>query len=179
MRLLRWLAGLWAGRGRDRRGSNPPPPVRIEKGPVENYGDRAFRVITNGTAERDHYVIRLSGRAGLRQVEMRPNEPLEEFGLRLLYELIDADVIFEVMGGLLIPDEIEDSEWSPAVAAATALHLRRCQGEAKERINSHIAKFLEDFFGREMGSIVTSRIASGRPHPERAHRRTASANGAA
>lgn len=168
MRILDWI-DRWFGLGAHRGGEKSPPRPRRDSTPASTrpaqtfwFGGKPFVVITEGTAERDHYVTRLAGRAGLREVEIGKGELPEDFAQRLLYELVDSGVIFDVLGGLLIPRHIDPWAWTPQLASDTADYFRHLHSpEDKAALNVHILSFLEDFFARGMGSLVSSPTASG------------------
>lgn len=164
MNLFRWFTALFGRKGPGAGGTAPPPAARGELREAPRtyvFGGKEFRQILEGTSERDHYVVRLSGKAGLREIVMHQGETPDGFAMRLLYDLIDADVVHEVLAGLIVPSEIKDFEWSYAVAAETATHLRRCyKSDGKDQINSLILLYLQDFLTRGMGFVVSSRTAS-------------------
>lgn len=122
---------------------------------------KPFVTITEGTAERDDYVSRLEGRAGLRLAKQLPGESPEDFAQRLLFQLIDADVRFEILGGLLVPKGTADEAWTPEMAAETAGFLRGAsQVEDKAAINTQTLALLADFIARGIDWSGTTPIAS-------------------
>jgi len=163
--LFEWLGNLFQPKKRDSGASAPgPAPARgRDADRALRIGGKRFRVVQDGTAERDHFVIQYAGKVGLREVAMLEAEDPEAFAHRLLYQLVDAGVVFELLGGILIPDELEDSEWTLELARSTAAHLRRCHlPEDKATINAAIGCLIQDFFVRGVSSLVSSRTVSGR-----------------
>ena len=122
---------------------------------------KPFVTITEGTAERDDYVSRLEGQAELRDAKQLPGEKPEDFAQRLLFQLIDADVRFELLGGLLIPKGMADEACTPELAAETAGFLRGASlVEDKAAINTQTLALLADFIARGIDWSGTTPIAS-------------------
>lgn len=64
-------------------------------------------------------MARLRG-VGFDKVQRFENETPEQFGARLGAELFGSDDVLLVLGGFLVPAEIKDTQWTPAIAKETA-----------------------------------------------------------
>ncbi len=137
----------------------PAAPLRSDQ--VFWLGGKPYVALIEGTSERDDYVMRLAGKAGLREVSMRRGETPEAFAQRLLYDLVDAEVRHDILGGLLIPRGEKPENWSPSLAENTAKHFRMLTSEEdKSTLNGLTAGFLGDFFERGLSSLLNSPTAS-------------------
>lgn len=127
-------------------------------------GGRTFLSITESTIEHDLYFHGLAGQAGLR-FEKQEEESVEEFASRILAETIQSGQALELLGCLIVPEEIGVDGWTPEEARRTAAFIGQVRvGEDKARVRALILSLLIGFFGCGLASIVTSpRSSGGRP----------------
>lgn len=127
-------------------------------------GGRTFLSVTESTVEHDLYFHGLAGRAGLR-FEKHEDESAEDFAARILEETIQSGQALELLGCLLVPEELGVEGWSPEEAHKTAAFIGQLRGEEdKAQVRALILSLLIGFFGCGLASIWTS-PGSFRPHP--------------
>lgn len=143
-------------------------------------GGRTFVSVTESTVEHDLHFHGLAGRAGLR-FEKGEHESAADFAARILEEVVQSGKALELLGCLLVPEEIGVAGWSPEEARKTAAFIGQLRGEEdKARVRALILSLLMDFFRCGLASIWTSRRSSrSRPANEESERPTATAAGAA
>jgi hypothetical protein len=127
-------------------------------------GGRTFVSVTESTVEHDLYFHGLAGRAGLRFEKLERESP-EDFAARILEETVQSGKTLELLGCLLVPDEIGTECWTPEEARKTAVFIGQLRGEEdKARVRALILSLLIGFFGCGLASIWTSpRSSSNRP----------------
>ena len=127
-------------------------------------GGRTFLSVTESTVEHDLYFHALAGRAGLR-FEKGDEESHEDFAARILDEFVQSGQTLELLGCLLVPEEVGVEGWTPDEARRTAAFIGQLRGEAdKARVRSLVLSLLIGFFGCGLASISTSpRYSSDRP----------------
>jgi len=172
MKIAAWIRSWFRQVARSGGEQSPPRPRPHAPHATERVfwlGGKPFVAVIDGTSLRDDYVMRLAGRAGLREVALRNGETAEAFANRLLNDLVDAEVRHAILGGLLIPRGEKPESWTPEMAEETAKHLQHLTDPAeKVTLNGLTASFLGDFYARELGSLVNSPIASGTAQGESA-----------
>jgi hypothetical protein len=127
-------------------------------------GGRTFLSVTESTVEHDLYFHGIAGRAGLR-FEKHEEESVEAFSARILAETIQSGKALELLGCLLVPEEIGVEGWTPEEARRTAAFIGQLRGEEdKARVRALILSLIIGFFGCGLASVWTSpRSSSGRP----------------
>lgn len=127
-------------------------------------GGRTFLSVTESTVEHDLYFHGIAGRAGLR-FEKRDDEGADEFAARILEETVQSGKALDLLGCLLVPEEVGAEGWTPEEARKTAAFIGQLRGEEdKARVRALILSLLIGFFGCGLASIRTSpRSSSGRP----------------
>ena len=119
-------------------------------------GGRTFLSVTESTIEHDLYFHALAGRAGLR-FEKGDEESPEDFAARILDELVQSGQTLELLGCLLVPEEVGVEGWTPDEARRTAAFIGQLRGEAdKARVRSLVLSLLIGFFGCGLASVWTS-----------------------
>lgn len=153
-------------------------PIGAEKHVL---GGRTFLSVTESTVEHDLTFHGVAGRAGLR-FEKRDEEAVEEFAARILEETIQSGQALELLGCLLVPEEVGVEGWTPEEARKTAAFIGQLRGEEdKARVRALILSLLIGFFGCGLASIRTSprslsdRPESGRPDPHQSESPTETA----
>ncbi len=129
-------------------------------------GGRAFVSVTESTIEHDLYFHTIAGRAGLR-FEKYEDETPENFATRVLAETIQSGQALELLGCLIVPEEIGIEGWTAEEARRTAAFVGQLRAEEdKARVRAMILSLLIGFFGCGLASIMTSpRSSGGRPKP--------------
>ena len=123
-------------------------------------GGRTFLSVTESTVEHDLYFHGLAGRAGLR-FEKGEDESPEDFAARILEETIQSGKALELLGCLLVPEEVGVEGWTPEEARRTAAFIGQLRGEAdKAGVRALILSLLISFFGCGLASIWTSQKSS-------------------
>ncbi len=141
-------------------------------------GGRAFVSVTESTVEHDLYFHGLAGRAGLR-FEKYEHESPEDFAARILEETVQSGKTLELLGCLLVPEEVSAEGWTPEDARKTAAFIGQLRGEEdKARVRALILSLLIGFFGCGLASIWTSpKSSENRPELAREPVLTATAGG--
>ena len=127
-------------------------------------GGRMFLSVTESTVEHDLYFHTITGRAGLR-FEKHEDETAEDFARRVLEETIQSGEALELLGCLIVPEEVGVEGWTPEEARRTAAFIGQLrEKEDKTRVRALILSLLISFFGCGLASIWTSpKSSSGRP----------------
>lgn len=125
-------------------------------------GGREYRVIKTSTVEHDVWMMARVVDAGIRQVTMEPGESPEAFATRLTGELARSGQVLALLGGVMIPSELQDLQWTPEVAKATAAALGQLTDpDDKQAVLSQIASLVAGFFEAGLISFMTSQNYSG------------------
>jgi hypothetical protein len=143
-------------------------------------GGRTFVSVTESTVEHDLYFHGLAGRAGLR-FEKSEHESAADFAARILEEVVQSGKTLELLGCLMVPEEVGAERWSPEEARTTATFIGQLRGEEdKARVRALILSLLMDFFRCGLASIWTSpRSSQSQPERNRSAIPTAMAAGPA
>lgn len=125
-------------------------------------GGRTFLSVTDSTVEHDLHFHGIAGRAGLRFWK-HEDESVEGFAARILEEMIQSGKALDLLGCLLVPEEIGVEGWTPEEARKTSAFIGQLRGEEdKARVRALILSLLIGFFGCGLASISTSpRSSSG------------------
>ncbi len=132
---------------------------------VHTLGGRRFHVLTETTAEHDHWYMRQVRGAGLYDVFLTEGETPEAFARRLLGIAIDSGKEFLLISGMLVPESASGAPWSPAIATETAEFLKSLSApEDKRQLNMLLGALIADFFAAGLISSAASSISSsGQP----------------
>lgn len=124
-------------------------------------GGRVFREAKRSTIEHDIWTMDQIRASGLDSVRRDPDEMFEEFGLRLLDVALRSGRALDLIGGLLLPDEVDDLDWSPELAKETAKFLGRLSSEEdKQQVHVLLGKLVAGFFAAGVLSVGTSPVSS-------------------
>jgi len=125
-------------------------------------GGRKLRAIKTSTVAHDVWMMARVADAGIRQVTMLPGETPEAFATRLTGELASSGQVLNLLGGILIFEDREDLDWTPAMAAETAAFLGSLTEPAdKQMVLSQVASLVAGFFEAGLTSFTTSPSYSG------------------
>jgi hypothetical protein len=143
-------------------------------------GGRTFVSVTESTVEHDLYFHGLAGRAGLR-FEKDEHESAADFAARILEEVVQSGKTLELLGCLMVPEEVGVDGWSPDEARKTAAFIGQLRGEEdKALVRALILSLLMDFFRCGLASIwISQRSSTNRPESEGSDGPTATAAGPA
>jgi len=137
-------------------------------------GGRAFLAIEESTVEQDFRFLSLVGRARIDEVIMQPQETPEAFARRLLEATIESGVILDLLGCLLIPEELAPRDrdpgevWTPELGRETARFLGQLRDpKDKAEVRSLVLSLLVSFFESGIVSLWTSTtsFAEAIPNP--------------
>lgn len=115
------------------------------------------------TIDQDAYVMKRYRASGLHAIVQGFNperDDLNALSERLLWEALDTGAIYEILGGILVP---EGTTWSRAIAAETAALLRSLTAqEDKQLVYDRMLDILYDFLVVAAVSKLTSLKSSSR-----------------
>lgn len=126
-------------------------------------GGRTFLPLRESTVEQDFRFLALVGRARIDEVVMQPGERPEAFARRLLEATIESGVILDLLGCLLIPEELAPRDrdpgevWTPEVGQETARFLGQLRDpKDKAEVRGLVLSLLVSFFESGIVSLWTS-----------------------
>ena len=123
-------------------------------------GGRRWREVVSNTIEHDFWVLQQTQEAGIGLYTKKGEDP-GEFAARLLREVIASGKAFLLVGAFLIPAELTDQDWSPALAQQTGEFMRKLEGaDDKQIIQGAIISLLLGFFEAGLRSSNNSPIVS-------------------
>jgi hypothetical protein len=117
---------------------------------------REFKAVTDSTLEHDMWTVQQLDRAGIHKIVMEAGETPDEFVARTISQLMISGVIFDLMGGLLMPAELKGTDWTPELAVETGRLFARATGPDKAIIKGEIAGAMEAFLGSALLSSLRS-----------------------
>jgi hypothetical protein len=122
---------------------------------------RKLKPVTNSTMRHDIWVQGQIERAGLTHMAIHPDESPEEFAMRVFRQAaMNADV-FLLLGGLLMPFEIEPAKWTEEMARDTANFLGNVTDATdKAIVQMQINSALTSFFVTGLSSLMISQRSS-------------------
>ena len=124
-------------------------------------GGKQFRQIETSTMEHHIELMRQLRASGLGDCTPGNDETAEQYGLRLLYALIDHGATFGLLGALLIPANLDDAAWTPEVSQQTADFMRRLTSpEDHKLLEKQLIVLVESFFATGLQRSKPSATAS-------------------
>jgi len=130
-------------------------------------GGRTFLPLRESTVEQDLRFLALVGRARIDEVVMQPRERPETLARRLLEVTIESGVILDLLGCLLVPEDIAPQDrdpgelWTPLVGQETARFLGQLRdSKDKAEVRSLVLSLLVSFFESGIVSLWTSTTSS-------------------
>lgn len=136
---------------------------------TENHilGGRAFLPLRESTVEQDFRFLALIKRARVDEVVMQPGESPEAFARRLLEVTIESGVILDLLGCLLVPEDLAPGDrdpgevWTSELGRETAQVLGRLHDpKDKAEVRGLVLSLLVSFFESGIVSLSTSRTSS-------------------
>lgn len=167
--MIEWLKRLSRCRGllrprhfALRRAAARSADDRLELGGCE------YRKMGPSTLDHDWRFVALLRELKLLEPCLSEGEPAADYGRRLLVELISSGRAGAVLGHLIMPAELSDEQWTPAVADATSAAIAGLTDEAdKATVHSLTLGVLLDFFetglNASLGSMISSTETSAGP----------------
>jgi len=124
-------------------------------------GGRQYRTVSTSTIEHDIATTIVIRASGLGELTLGPDELPEAFAFRLLNTLMESGRTFEILGCLLVPADISDIDWTPALGKETAAKLRLITDpEEKATIRAQILAAITGFFASGLLSSEIFRNSS-------------------
>ncbi len=123
------------------------------------FGGRNFRAIDfdRRTVALDHYLMRLTRASGVDKVMPMDGEGNESYLFRLQTLMIDSGLVCDIIGGYLIPQELQDAQWTPAVAKETSKCIAACNTqEEREQVLALAMEVVFGFFKAGLESLLRS-----------------------
>ena len=140
-------------------------------------GGRRFAHVTDWTVEQDWWLMQRIRKAGLDQIAVDDTNSeaiAESISQAAADKLADSGLALEILGGLLLPEGMDPSQWTPQLAAETTAHLGRQTGaEARQAVRAVASWAIVSFFANGLTSFTTSRpsstAGSGQPVADKPH----------
>src|SRR5690348_15785244 len=124
-------------------------------------GGRAFRAIAESTLGHDIWLMQRVRAAQLYDFPMRAGETATDFAQRLLDHALASPAFFELVAGIILPADVADMDWKPAVAEDTAQFLAGLQGhEGKLQARNLVLTVLVPFLQSGLASLTVSAPSS-------------------
>jgi|SRR6185312_10974567 len=118
---------------------------------------KRFVPMQNGTFAHDIWLTRKIREAGLSDITLGADETQEKFIERIAISAYESGIALLLMGGLLIPADMEPRQWSPELAEQTAAFFGEVTDpESKQVLRTQIASALFYFFASALASSRTS-----------------------
>ncbi len=106
-----------------------------------------YRLIERTTIANDFYIMKQLRSAGIADCIPQEGESANDYGMRLLYSVVENGAPLTLLGGLLLPEGIPDEKWSAEQAETTAALLGRAtEPNDKAEIQRILIAVLTDFF---------------------------------
>ncbi len=141
-------------------------------------GDRLYQtvILDHRTVRMDHYLQRVLDESGVAGLDPLLDEDAVTFQMRQLDTLIKSGKACEVLGAYLLPLEVTERTWTPAIACATVARLEVCDSEEdRDQVLVLALECLNGFFLQRLNSAKSFLRSSssgdelGRPLSGTAH----------
>jgi hypothetical protein len=93
-------------------------------------GGRKFRTIVESTVEHDIEVRALMHEAGFDLLTKREGEAADDFVVRMLGQMAGSRKDADFAGVLLVPSDLDDTEWTPEVGEQTTTFIKKLTAQA-------------------------------------------------
>ena len=131
-------------------------------------GGRRYRRLLTSTARHDDWMIARMYRAGISELVIGEEERPTEFVTRIIGSLMMVDVTFELLGGLVVPVDMEDLDWTPALALQTGERFAALTDPQDKQVRiAMLADLIVDFYA---GGAVSFYVSTGSSTPAAAER---------
>lgn len=135
-------------------------------------GGRTFLTMRESTVEQDFHFLALVKRSRIDEIVMERGETPEIFARRLLETTVESDAILDLLGCLLVPEEVAPRDrdpgeaWTREMGDETARFLGGLRDPTdKATIRSLVLSLLVSFFESGIVSLRTSTTSSGEAIP--------------
>lgn len=113
------------------------------------------------TLAHDVWVMNRLRRCELDKIQLMHGETANEYAKRFLMQAMSDPGIFELLGGLLIAENLDVSQWTPELAAETGLFMSSVTSAAdKQTVKRQVTEAVTSFFLAGVSSLKTSRKSS-------------------
>ena len=136
-------------------------------------GGRTFLPLRESTVEQDFRFLSLIKRARIDEVVMEPGESPEAFARRLLEVTIESGVILDLLGCLLVPEDLAPRDrdsgeaWTRQMGEETARFLGQLRDPRdKAEVRSLVLSLLVSFFEGGIVSLWTSTTSFAEAIPD-------------
>jgi hypothetical protein len=122
-------------------------------------GGRKFKPIKNSTFAHDIWIMERIKATGLDTLRIEPEESSDDFIDRIGTKAMSGgmQLVLELIAGVLMPDEIDSSAWTPEIAKATTKFFGDLTEESeKAKVRAQIGGWLYFFFLSAIESSMTS-----------------------
>lgn len=131
-------------------------------------GGREFRLVQRSTVKHDVYMLRHLRAAGVTGARPGEGETQEQFCVRVHEQILDSGQMLPILAGMLVPVQLEDLQWTPAIASETEEFLDALFEPAdKAAMHKALAQF-SGFFAAGLLSREPSAGASQPPQQQEA-----------
>lgn len=139
-------------------------------------GGRLFTVVNmpRRTVELEHHQRKLVHELGLDKILPQQDTSPEQWILQVHQQLIHTGRTCDLLALYLLPLGKTERDWSPAMAAEVAQHVRKCDTEEDRLLVDELAmEFVLGFFRNALRlletSLQSSQTAQRLPHATAAH----------
>lgn len=119
-------------------------------------GGRRWRVITSYTLELVLWMDSKRRLCEIDKLHRGKEEPGEQYAVRVCERVFDSGYAFDILGGVLIPENIADTDWTPQIAVKTAWFLRRVTDEVDQQ---KALRALQQFIGFLVFGLLSSELS--------------------
>lgn len=119
-------------------------------------GGRQFKHCQNSTIEHDYVTMDRFSAAGLAVIDMPEGSTPHAFVSELVSRAIRTGQLFPLLACMLIPADLDDTDWTPSIAAETEAHLRKLSTpEDKQTLQGQVAGMFASFFQTGLTTLRT------------------------
>ena len=125
---------------------------------VIKLGGRQWKVVDYAKRSliHDHYIMRLMRQTGADKVAPMNGEGNAEYLIRLQTALIDSGHAHDLLAGYLLPIGKTEEDWTPKLAAQTALFIGKLNTEEdRDTANGMLMEVVFGFFRRGLDLLKT------------------------
>lgn len=114
------------------------------------------------TLRRDIFIMSRVRRAKLDSLPMNEGESAEAYAHRLLDYLMGYDEVMDLLGAMLVPENVDEKDWTPKLAAQIAETLGSLvDDEGKAAVRMVLISVLVPFLSSGLASLTITASSSG------------------